>query len=141
MKAGLIGLGLLIASLGPGAISANAANGPQHIVIVNPVNGTCSPDVITVKQSHGRGVQIMFKIDPRAGPKWRWSQSPHPIVVDAPEGVFSGGVNPGGNGKGPVLVFDRNLPSDVGTYKYTAALIEEGASEPVIIDPSIVNEL
>ena len=121
--------------------SENAAGHGPHIVIVNPVTGTCDPDVVTVKQSHGKGVQITFKIDPHAGPTWRWSQNPNPIVVDAPSGIFSGGVNPGGNGKGPVLVFDRNLPSDIGVFKYTATLIESGSSDPVSIDPSVANEL
>jgi len=114
---------------------------PSPRVLVNPVARTCDPDKITIKQDQGQGVAILFQIDPKAGNSWRWSTTPNPIVVQAAAGKFSGGVNPGGNGKGPVTVNNRNLPTDIGVYKYTATLIQDGVSTPTVIDPSIENEL
>lgn len=110
---------------------------PSPIVIVNPVAGTCDPDTVEITQDHGRGVAITFKIDPAVGNSWAWS--PNAIVVDGGGDIFTGGGHPGGNGKGNVQVFDRNLSSDTGTFKYTANLIKDGTT-PVAIDPSIQNK-
>src|SRR6478609_8996549 len=102
-------------------------------VIVNPVTGTCDPDTIVITKAQGQGVAIMFQIDPQAGRDWSWVTTPNPIVVQAPSGIFSDGAYPGGNGKGPVKLMNRNLPTDVGTYKYTATLIKDGDANPTII--------
>ena len=114
---------------------------PSPVVRVNPVTLTCDPDSIVITQANGQGVAIMFQIDPQAGPDWRWSSTTTPIVVQAPNGIFSDGGFPGGNGKGPVRLTNRNLPADVGTYKYTATLIKDGDASPTVIDPSIINRL
>ncbi|MEI6107903.1 MAG: hypothetical protein WCR49_12940 [Opitutae bacterium] len=130
-----LSIGLLLLA----AVSATAAPGPT--VLVNPVTGTCSPDVVVITQKHGKDVTITFEIDPAAGDNWSWSADPEPIVVGGAGSVFSDGHHPGGNGKGKVKLKNRNLPADVGTYKYTANLIQAGSSTPVSIDPSIQNKL
>jgi hypothetical protein len=117
----LLSFGLLLAVATP-AIAA-----PPVTVLVNPVTGTCNPDV--------------FEIDPAAGNDWSWFDQPAAIVVQAPEGIFTDGKRPGGNGKGKVKLKNRNNHSDVGSYKYTAHLIQDGASTPVSVDPSIENKL
>ncbi|MEO7598974.1 MAG: hypothetical protein ABIV50_08575 [Opitutus sp.] len=109
-------------------------------VLVNPVTKTCNPDTVNITRAHGQGVAIFFEIDPAAGNGWRWSQNPNPIVVQAEDGKFSDGGHPGGNGKGRIRLLNRNLPGDAGSYKYTAALVQDGASQPTIIDPYIQNE-
>jgi hypothetical protein len=135
VKISLIGIGLLL--------TASPASADQPLrVLVNPVTKTCDPDVLKVSQKkHGKNVTIFFEIDPAAGPDWRWSTNPDPIVVDNGGGIFSDGKNPGGNGKGQVKLKDRNDNSDVGIFKYTANLINEATATPVAIDPSIENEL
>jgi hypothetical protein len=135
IAASLLCLGLLFVS----AVPAVAA--PPITVLVNPVNGTCTPDTVVVTQKHGKDVAIFFEIDPAAGDNWSWSSSPDPIVVQAPGGIFSDGKNPGGNGQGKVKLKNRNAPSDIGIYKYTATLIQAGSVTPVVIDPSIENKL
>jgi hypothetical protein len=135
VAASLLSLGLLFAATTP----AGAA--PPVTVLVNPVTGTCNPDVVVVTQRHGKDVMIFFEIDPAAGNSWSWFDNPAAIVVQAPNGVFSDGQSPGGNGKGKVKLKNRNSPADLGTYKYTAHLIQNGSSTPVSIDPSIENKL
>jgi hypothetical protein len=108
------------------------------IVLVNPVTKTCGPDTVKFTRAHGHHVPVFFEIDPAAGQGWRWS--PNPIVVQAEDGKFSDGGHPGGDGRGRVRLLNRNLPEDAGSYKYTAAVIQDGASEPTLIDPYIQNE-
>ena len=102
-------------------------------VIINPVNKTCTPDPVLPK---GRNATIVFKID-QSCKDWAWSGAT-PIVVTAPAGIFSGGDNPGGNGKGNVNVQDKN--DDDTIYKYSATLIQDGAASAVTIDPDIQND-
>ena len=110
------------------------------IVTVDPVTGVCNPDpIVIVRETLGQNVEILFKIAGGENSEWKWSTTPPPIVVKAPAGIFSGGENPGGNGKGPVLVRDRNAPTDNGRYKYTATLINS-SNETKVIDPEVVNE-
>lgn len=109
-------------------------------VLVNPVTGTCEPDTVSITRAHGQHAPIFFQIDPAAGKDWSWSRNPAPIVVEAEDGKFSDGAHPGGNGKGRLRLLNRNLPEDAGSYKYTVALIQDGASQPTIIDPYIRNE-
>ena len=111
------------------------------VVVVNPVTKTCTPDQVHINQTHGRGVAIFFDIDPQAAGNWSWSQTPDPIVLDAPGGIFSDGKHPGGRGKNRVRILNRNLPSDIGSHKYTANLVEDKTGQRVSIDPHIVNEL
>jgi hypothetical protein len=119
----------------------NAPNHPPR-VLVNPIAGTCEPDTVVITPAHGRGVAIIFEIDPAAGPDWKWSSHPHPIVVEDKAGdIFTDGHHPGGNGKGTVRLMNRNLPSDIGLFKYTAHLMKDGASTVTSIDPSIQNRL
>jgi len=131
----LVCMGLFLATAAP------AVADQPITVLVNPATGTCTPDTVVVTQKHGKDVAIFFEIDPAAGDHWSWSSEPDPIVVEAPSGIFSDGKNPGGNGKGKVKLKNRNAPSDIGTYKYTATLIQAGSSTPVVIDPSIENKL
>jgi hypothetical protein len=135
VAASLLSFGLLLAVATP-AIAA-----PPVTVLVNPVTGTCNPDVVSIYQSQGPNVIIFFEIDPAAGNDWSWFDQPAAIVVQAPEGIFTDGKRPGGNGKGKVKLKNRNNHSDVGSYKYTAHLIQDGASTPVSVDPSIENKL
>jgi hypothetical protein len=112
------------------------------VVVVNPITKTCTPDEVHINQQHGQGVAIFFTIDPAAARNWSWSQSPDPIVLDDAGSIFSDGKHPGNSrGKDKVRVLNRNLPSDVGSHKYTANLVQDGTGARVAIDPHIINEL
>jgi hypothetical protein len=98
-----------------------------NIVIVDPSNGTASPDPIIPM---GSPATIVFQLkDPS---DWQWGTPP--ITVQNGGSEFPGGATVNGNG---VSLTDRNQDNEL--YNYTVNATHKSGKK-VSFDPSIQNQ-